>query len=210
VPYEIIRVPVDGPEELLHRIFRLRYEIYVAEKQLDLPSTRGLLRDSYDDYSTNFLLIYGDTDVGTVRYTALHNGPLELMSQNNHWDDDVNRIVKSEQVRVCEATRYMVRREYRGKGVAPRLLYATMRQSELDDVDIVFFAGKLGGLSRLYRSYGAEVCDPTSYPYFVAGCNFGDYQLMKNDRRTRSGFFMARVLREVIPIRDCPRDAVPE
>ena len=165
----------------LTRVYRLRHDIYINEMQLPLDCPGEELFDPIDDYSTNILLTDGDRDVGTVRTTFLQDGPLEIQDQCPAWSDYIYRTVGTETSNIAEVTRLMVRRECRGGAATIRLLAAALDEFRARECEAIFFAGKIGPLSRLYRRFGGKVVVEEPLPYVLDGYKLGDYVLMRFD-----------------------------
>ena len=149
--------------------------------KLPLSCPKDELFDPIDDYSTNILLTDCDQDVGTVRFTFLKDGPLEIQDQSPAWSDYIYRTVGSENSKIAEVTRLMVRSEYRGGDSTIKLLTSVLNEARARLCDAVFFAGKIGPLSRLYRRFGGKVVVEEPLPYVLDGYKLGDYVLMRFD-----------------------------
>lgn len=103
-------------------VFRLRYEIYCLENNMDCSDSVGnagigsdLEKDAYDDHALHYLLYHKLTDeaVGTVRIVLpredkpLHSFPLQLICDHPllHMEDKVSRF--------CEISRLCMTKNFR-------------------------------------------------------------------------------------------------
>lgn len=156
--------------------WRLRADIYVDELAIvaaDHPfvGPEGL-RDPYDDWSLDLLLLAGDEPAGTVRITRAADGALELAEYADLSDlGEALRGFRAEAA--AEITRFMVRRSWRRTAAAPLLALAAWRVLRQAGVRWVLVAGKEGNLGRYYQNAGMRRLPGTpAFTYGLTGCRY--------------------------------------
>ena len=179
----IATVNQESSKEIQDRVYRLRNEVYLEEMKLPLQDEAGRLVDEFDQYSTNLLLTQESEDIGTVRITSALDGPMEIVKQSPAWKQQIDTVIANDTNRVCELTRLMVRQYQRGGEAVARLFDAVVCHCVVNDIDVVFLAGKVGKFSRFYGMFGAQVVDHTPVEYVIDDHVLGKYYLMKVDLR---------------------------
>ncbi len=180
--FSLLTLTPESPLFEKQRVFKLRYEIYIKEKNLPLQASGDWLADEYDNYSYNFLLLADGQDVGTARITFARHGNLEIMDQNAIWKDYINKYIDQEQVCIGEFNRLMVKRSHRGTVATVKLLLGALDLAKSLGGEVGFVAAE-DRLSRFYQRYGAELCLDSWHPYFIQGNELGLYQLLRIDLR---------------------------
>ncbi len=150
----VIAVTPDSSKELKERVYRLRYQIYVEEMKYDLANSERMLQDKYDNYSTSFLAEIDGEDVGTIRYTAKTDGPLESEQQHESWRSYISSSERDPDV-VCELARFLVRQDRRGTRVGVRLMYVARLHCMAVGTFRVYHFGKAGRVAAFYRKFGS-------------------------------------------------------
>lgn len=161
---------------------RLRADIYVEELGIidaDHPfvGPEGL-RDPYDDWSLDLLLLAGEEPAGTVRVTRAADGALELAEYA-----DLSGLPEAlpgfRAAAAAELTRFMVRRSWRRTAAGPLLALAAWRVLRRSGVRWILVAGKEGNLGRYYQNAGLErVAGAPPFTYGLTGCR---YELLATD-----------------------------
>ena len=176
-----LRVVIVTTEAERRACFRLRADIYVDELGI-LPADHPYvgpdgLEDPYDAWSTNLLLLAGDTPIGTARVTQAADGPLEL---EEYVDLDA---VGGDRSLLADGTRFMVRKAWRRTAAGPLLALATYRLLRRSQAQVFLVAGKLNNLGRYYKNAGiVPVSDVPAFTYELTGCR---YELLAADFGTR-------------------------
>jgi Acetyltransferase (GNAT) domain len=179
--FSIEKVTPESSTEIKKRLYRLRHEIYCHELKMPLATKNGLLNDQYDDYSTNFLLVANDIDIGTIRWTANTKGPLELETQSQIWQKLLHDSATNRNGRIFEINRFMIKRQFRKTAASIYLVDALRSDATSKGYNLGFFAGREGSLSLHYRRFGGKITDATPATYRVDGFELGYYHLMKLD-----------------------------
>ncbi len=190
----VIVVTPDSSTEMKERVYHLRYQIYVEELKHKLVNADHMLHDKYDDYSTSFLLELDGEDIGTARYTAKRDGPLESEEQHDRWRSFIASSENDPDI-VCELTRFMVRRDYRGTRASLRLGDAVFFHCIKFGTFKVYLFAKAGGVAALARKLGFRECIRETLPFILCNYSLGPYLLMRADfgapwslRRARTMF----------------------
>lgn len=149
-----IQIGYAESEEDLQAVFRLRYEIYIQEMNLESESIdheSQMLTDPYDD---NARILYAAVDgeiVGTLR---LHWGGTAPFAEEFYETYDLDRfesVVSPDQMVVF--TRFMVRKQYRGT-LLPFQLLGAIAQYSLDKKVRLSFCDCQPHLLNLYTRLG--------------------------------------------------------
>lgn len=138
--FRILRADSNALKEIA---FRLRYEIYCAENNMDTaPISSGstendLERDSYDDHALHYLLYHKATDraVGTVRVVLpqedkpQHSFPLQFVCDHPliHMEDRAGHF--------CEISRLCMVRDFRKRPEDGAVLPGYVEQDEVAQPD---------------------------------------------------------------------------
>jgi len=164
------------PDEL-REVFRLRYKVYVTERGIlppDHPYVHGdEVRDPYDAYSTNFLLLADGRPAGTIRCTAAQDGELEIVRYRKI------EAASRDMARTCELTRFMILPEFRDNYSAGHLIYMFWRHAINQETPLLFVAGKVGSLARYYRNFGLRQVEKEAFEYSLVGTE--KYVLLHSD-----------------------------
>jgi N-acyl-L-homoserine lactone synthetase len=146
--------------------FSLRYEVYVEELQwfgdvADHDARR--LEDPVDSRSELLLATAGDEVLGTMRLTFGADGPFPEYFVERYGLDPFTRVIPSGKLAV--GTRFMVRREERGRLASVLLLQGAATRGLERDVELAFCVCKphlLGLWLRLgFRTYRRMYNDET-------------------------------------------------
>lgn len=130
------RVVAANSTPLKEIAFRLRYQIYCIENDMDSSDANEtateLEKDTYDDHSIHYLLYHKQTDaaVGTVRVVLpreekpLHSFPLQFICDHPllHMEDRVTHF--------CEISRLCMVRDFRKRPGDGRVLPAYFEQDQ--------------------------------------------------------------------------------
>ena len=133
----VIRLTRDESER--EKAYRLRYDVYVEELGVyghQADHERRLLTDETDEGSDVFVALAGEAAIGTARLTHGAQRPLPDWMRDDYELDRFAGLVPEE--RMCLATRFMVRREYRGTTVPVEIIAALVRRAAEFDVDLLF------------------------------------------------------------------------
>lgn len=177
---KVIVVTPDSSKELKERVYRLRYQVYVEEMKHNLANEERMLHDKYDEYSTNFLAEVDGQDVGTMRYTAKRDGPLESEEQNESWRSLIWSSERDPSV-VCELARWIVRRDFRGSSVGPMVGYATIEHCMRENTFKMYCWNKSGPVAEYNKKLGLQVRMAEPLPFKLGDYVMGLYILMHLD-----------------------------
>ncbi len=178
----VLAVRPDSSPNLLQRVFRLRYRVYVEEMGLPLAGDADAgLSDPADETATSFLCEVDGEDVGTLRFVGIRDRPLELFEQSPHWQQTIVAATRHRDG-YFEINRFMVVRSARRGDAAVRLVNAVFQHAVANRYRDGFIAAKRGRLLDYYKRFyrGRQLSDTTT-PYTLDGQVLGHYHLMRFD-----------------------------
>ncbi|MGB1013924.1 MAG: N-acyl amino acid synthase FeeM domain-containing protein [Nannocystaceae bacterium] len=179
--------------------YHLRYRIYVEQAKVvapDHPYVQGeFLVDPYDAYSTQILLLAGETPIGTARITCARDGKLELEAYKRGSFTEPRHVT-------CEITRLMILREWRCLEASGVLFYCLYKKFTALNAHRVLAAGKLGRLARYYKNLGLKVVEGEAFAYRLIPNAYyhlmlGDFGESRSLRRTAWDVFFGSSIRLV-------------
>lgn len=157
--------------------FRLRKQVYVDDLGI-LPQDHPYviedrLEDHYDPHSTQILATVNGEAIGTARITWGQRGAMEIeesLDLGEHFASDAC---------LAEATRLMVRSDWRRRGIGPLLAFALWEVLQSRSERVIFLtAGKVGNLGRYYQNAGYS---KVGAPPFTYGLTQATYELLQVD-----------------------------
>jgi GNAT superfamily N-acetyltransferase len=132
----------------------------------------GCLFDSYDFYSTIFVLLLDEQPIGTVRLTMAKNGPLEI-------EELIDISKQPHYLLSCEFGRLTILKQYRKKGYSLLLTSSAAKFSREQNCHWLYIETKKNGLCPYYEKFGIASITNIAHPKFntteavLMFCNLG-------------------------------------
>lgn len=135
--------------------YRLRYLGYKQAgfiNDTDHQIINKCFSDSYDSYSTIFVLLLNEKPIGTIRVTLAKNGPLEI-------EKSADLSNKPSYLSSCEFGRLTILKKYRKRCYSLLLTSSAAKFCCQQNCPFLYIETKKNGLCPYYRKFGFTQLD---------------------------------------------------